>query len=188
MSFHKFQPHTCRGPTQSRTGAGGRDETPQGRPSRCGMSIAVSRPRLQPTGTGSGPAGPAPCPAPQCVSHAPPLFELPGGLATRMQDAGTACGQGPSDSGGDGRPPRPAVTQGPVALQEEEETAPPAPASAPLGLNRAAAPCHEAAATCSPLRALSQLLLPKIHGGVCCSHREQLLQAQRALAGLALAP
>lgn len=57
--------------------------------------------------------GPTPCPALPCVTHTPPLFELPGDGC--QQDAG--CGDVGTDSGGGAWPPRPAVTQGFASLR-----------------------------------------------------------------------
>lgn len=82
--------------------------------------------------------GTAPCPALPCVTHTPPLFELPGDVCEQDaggRDVGTACSRGlamPSDSGEGAQPSGLAVTQALVTVSlRDEGTAPACPRQLP---------------------------------------------------------
>lgn len=115
MPLHTFQPHTCRGGPPGAPQDGDKDETPPGEAVLGWAEHPRAQALVMTHGVGVGARGAHALPG-SAVRQPPPLFELPGGIASRMQGAGTARGRGPSDSGGDSRPPRPALTQGPAAL------------------------------------------------------------------------
>lgn len=79
-----------------------------------------------------------------CVTHTPPLFELPGDVCEQdagRRDVGTACSRGlavPSDSGQGAQPWGPAVTQAFVTPGERGSSRRSSPSSLPLPQ---AAPC-----------------------------------------------